>query len=138
MSMTGRYLRIRGTHLNVDTLDGTEEETTIQFPPQGGNTGSEIWLLVSVHFVRTGGSATTFTFRLGQSAGWTNDDINERVTYATQTIATDPTINDVFASPVPCLTDSNGRLYFRPGYNTGTDDNDSEYEFWFQRAKGSG
>lgn len=135
MSMTGRYLRIRGTHLNVT---GSAEETTIQFPPQGGNTGSEIWLLVSIHFVRTGGSATTFTFRLGQSAGWTSDDINERVTYATQTIATDPTINDVFASPVPCLTDSTGRLYFRPGYSGSETDNDSEYEFWFQRAKGSG
>ena len=133
MSMTGRYLRISGTHLNV----GTSEETSIQFPPQGGNTGPEIWLLVSIHFVRTGGTAANFTFRLGQAVGWTNDDINERVTYATQAISADPTINDVFASPVPCLTDANGRLYFRPGYDADVD-NDSTFEFWFQRAKGSG
>ena len=133
MSAVGRYLRITGTHTNV----GTSEETTLQFPAQGGGFKSEIWLLVSVHYVVTGGSGTTFTLSLGQAASYSSGDINERTAYAAQTISSDPDINDVYAQPIPCLTDSNGRLYLKPGFNSGSD-NDGNYELWFRKGKGSG
>ena len=133
MSSEGKYLRLTGTLTNV----GSSEETTLQFPAQGGDFKSEIWLLVSTHFVVTGGSAATFALRIGQSSGWTNGDVNERAENAAQTFSSEPAINDVYAEPIPCLTDSNGRLYFRPGFNTGSD-NDANYEFWFRKAKGSG
>ena len=133
MSADGRYLRFTGTHTNV----GTSEETTLQFPAQGGGFKSEIWLLVSVHYVVTGGSAASFTLTLGQAASYSSGDINERAAYASQTISSDPDINDVYGQKIPCLTDSNGRLYFQPGFNTGSD-NVANYEFWFRKAKGAG
>ena len=140
MTAEGRYLRLTGTHTNV----GTSEETTLQFPAQGGDFKTEIWLLVSVHYVRTGGTAASFELSLGQAASYTKTigtsqtgDINERVAYASQTISSEADINDVFAEPIPCLSDSNGRLYLQPGFNTGAD-NDAKYEFWFKKARGSG
>ena len=109
----------------------------MQFPAQGGGFKSEIWLLVSVHYVVTGGSAASFILTLGQVASYSAGDINERILYASQTISSDPDINDVFAQPIPCLSDSNGRLYLKPGFNTGAD-NDGNYELWFRKAKGAG
>ena len=140
MSAVGRYLRITGTHTNV----GASEETTLQFPSQGGDFKQEIWLLVSLHYVVTGGSAASFELSLGQASGYTKTvgssttgDINERLSYSSQTISSDADINAVFAEAIPCLTDSNGRLYLKPGFNTASD-NDGNYELWFRRAKGSG
>jgi len=129
----GAYLRISGTLTNV----GTSQETTVQLPALGGNTTRQLWLIVGIHFVRTGGSASNFQFRVGELAGWTNGDISERIAYASQAISSDPDINDVFTQPIPTITDGNGRIYFRPGFDSGVD-NDGKYEFWFKRAKGSG
>ena len=119
------YFRVNGTQTNV----GTSEETTLQLPSDK----AEVWLLASFHFVRTGGSASNYTARIGQSASWTNGDINERVTYASSVVAT--ATNDVYAVPVPMKCDTNGRVYFRPGFDSGSD-NDANYEFWFKKARG--
>mgnify|MGYP003118055713 CR=1 FL=1 len=122
------YFRASGTHTNV----GTSEETTIQLPVMPG--GSYIVLLVAFHYVRTGGSASNYQPRLGQVASFSNGDINERLAYSATAVA-DPT-NDIFAQPIPCLTDSNGRLYLRPGFD-GSSDNDGNYELWFKTVRGS-
>ena len=56
------YYRIAGTHTNV----GTSEETTLQLPQSGGNARSEVWLLVSFHYVRSGGTAGFYAPSVGQ------------------------------------------------------------------------
>lgn len=123
------YYRIAGTHTNV----GTSEETTLQLPQSGGNARSEVWLLVSFHYVRSGGTAGFYAPSVGQAASFTG--INTRLSYSSTAVGT--TINDVFSTPIPCLTDTNGRLYFSPGFVGVSTDNDGDYEFWFQKARGS-
>lgn len=131
------YLRISGSHLNVNGLDQTApEETTLQFPDTGsGSTSSEIWLLRSFHYDQTGGSGTTYAPRLGQTSGFTNGDINTRLAYSATAVAT--ATSEVFDPGIPCRTDASGRLYFQPGFDVNTD-NDGNYEFYFQKAMGGG
>ena len=124
------YRRIAALHTNV----GTCEETTLQLPQSGGENRKEVWLLVSFHYVRTGGSASNYQPRIGQSASFSAGGVEERVAYSSTAVGT--ATNDVYATPIPCLTDTNGRLYFRPGFDSGSD-NDGAYEFWFQKARGS-
>lgn len=121
--------RIAGTHTDA----GTSEETTLQLPVTDAPT---VWLLVSFHYVVTDGSGSTYTPRVGQSATWTNGDINERLAYSATTVSTTPSINDVFSRAIPCRVAADGKLYFRPGFASGSD-NDANYEFWFQKARGS-
>lgn len=131
MATTDRVLfRAAGSHLNV----GTSEETTLQLPAPGGGAG--IWLFRSFHYVRSGGSNTYYQPRLGQAASFTNGDINERAAYTSTAVGT--AINDVFSTEIPVKTDSDGRLYFRPGFHNGTDsnDNDGDYEFFFEYVRG--
>ena len=128
MAISDRILfRAAGSHLNV----GTSEETTLQLPAPGGGAG--IWLFRSFHYVRSGGSAANYQPRLGQAASFTNGDINERAAYTSTAVAT--AINDVFSTEIPVKTDSNGRLYFRPGFDSGSD-NDGDYEFFFEYVRG--
>ena len=121
------FYRASGTHTAV----GSSEETTLQLPAPGG--GAAIFMLRSFHYVRSDGSASTYTPRLGQAASFTNGDINERMAYSSTAVGT--ATNDVFSSDIPVKTDSNGRLYFRPGFNSGSD-NDGDYEFFFEYVRG--
>ena len=129
MSVSDRVLfRATGSHLNV----GSSEETTLQLPAPGGGAG--IWLLRSFHYVCASSiGAANYTPRLGQEASFTDGDINERMVYSATVIAT--AINDVFSTEIPLKTDSSGRLYFRPGFNTGTN-NAGDYEFFFEYVRG--
>ena len=124
------YVRVAGTHSSATT----NEETTLQLPQRITGQGGAIWILRSFHYVRSGGSASNYRPRLGQAASWTNDDINERMTYASTAVGTP--ISDVFTATIPCKTDSNGRLYFRPGFDGGSD-NAGSYEFFFEQARGA-
>lgn len=117
------YQRVTGTHTNV----GTSEETVLTLSDK-----SEPWLLVSFHYVRTGGSASNYQPRLGQAASFQNGDVNERMVFTSTAVGTP--INDVFSVPIPCWTDSSGKLYFRPGFDSGTD-NDGGYELVFFRGR---
>ena len=117
------YQRLTGTHTNV----GANEETDLVLSDK-----SEPWLLVSFHYVRSGGSAATYQPRLGQAASFTDGDINERMLFSSTAVGT--ATNDVFSVPIPCWTDTSGKLYFRPGFNTGSD-NDGNYEFVFFRGR---
>tara|TARA_R110000824_G_scaffold10774_1_gene47190 strand:- start:579 stop:965 length:387 start_codon:yes stop_codon:yes gene_type:complete len=121
------FLRITGTHTDA----GTSEETDLQLPVTDSAT---MWLLVSFHYVRSDGSASNYTPRIGQTAAWTSGDINERLAYSSTAVGT--AINDVFATSIPCSVAADGKLYFRPGFDSGSD-NDGNYEFWFQKARGS-
>lgn len=127
MAQTDRVLyRAAGTH----TLVGTSEETTLQLPSPGGGAG--VWLLTSFHYVRSSGNAANYVPRLGQAASFTDGDINERMAYSSTPVGT--AINDVFSTQIPCKTDSNGRLYFRPGFDDV--DNTGAYEFFFEYVRG--
>ena len=129
MAINRSLYRVAGTHLNVNT----NEQTTLQLPQKNAGQG-DLWLLTSFHYVYTaGGTAASYIARLGQASGWTNGDINERMTYASALVAV--ATSDVYAAPIPCKTDANGRLYFRPGFNAGAD-NDGEYEFYFEFVRG--
>ena len=118
------YLRITGTHSAVST----SEETTLQFP----TVGARVWLLVGFHYKVTAGGGT-YSPELHQAAGASADGIHERLNYASTAVGT--AINDVFAVPIPCMTDSNGRLYFKPEFDTGTPS--GSYEFWFKKGRGA-
>lgn len=121
------YLRIAGSHTGV----GTSEETTLQLPLRTTGALAGAWVLVSFHYVRTDGAGANYQPRLGQSATFTNTDINERMAYSSTAVGT--AINDIFAVPIPMFPDTLGRLYFRPGFDAGSD-NDGEYEFIFIRG----
>jgi hypothetical protein len=123
------YIRVSGTHTGATT----NTETTLQLPQRSTGQGGDIWILRSFHYVRSGGAAANYRPRLGQAAGWTDDDINERMTYASTAVGTP--ISDVFTASIPCKSDSNGRLYFRPGFDGGSD-NAGAYEFYFEHARG--
>ena len=123
---TQTLFRVAGTHENV----GTSEETTLQLP----TAAASVWQLVSFHYVVTGGTAASYTPRLAQVAAWTDDDINERMTFGLEAVA-NPT-SYIFTQPIPVKTDSTGKVYFRPGFDVGAD-NDGAYEFWFVKARGA-
>jgi hypothetical protein len=117
-------IRITGTHTNV----GTSEETTLQL-----GDSSETWLLQAFHYVRSGGSASNYQPRIGQAASFSAGDINERVAYASTAVGT--AINDIYTTPIPIRSDSNGKVYLRPGFDSGSD-NDGDYELYFQLVRG--
>ena len=120
------YLRITGTHTNV----GTSEVTTLQFP----TAGARVWLLTAFHYKRSCGTASDYAPSLHQNSAATAGGINERMAYGSTAVGT--AINDVFAVPVPCMTDSDGRLYLAPEFDAGSD-NDGAYELWFKKGRGA-
>tara|TARA_R100000808_G_scaffold672_1_gene3329 strand:- start:680 stop:1066 length:387 start_codon:yes stop_codon:yes gene_type:complete len=124
--MDSRYYRVR---LSV-TNTGTSDNQTVQLPTTA-ESANKVWLLSSFTFVRSGGSGSTWAPRLMQTSSAANDSIDQRMVYS----AGSAVINDVFAQPMPCLADADGRLYFKAGFNSGSD-NDYDAELWFIRAKG--
>ena len=117
-------VRVTGTHTNV----GTSEETTIQLDDSAAT-----WLLHAFHYVRSGGSASNYQPRIGQAASFSSGDINERIAYASTAVGT--AINDVYTAPIPIRSDANGRVYLKPGFDAGSD-NDGDYELYFQLVRG--
>ena len=111
---------------------GTTTEYELQLPIILSGAQS-YWYLVSFHLVRTAGTASNWAPALGQAAGWTGADINERLSYSAAAHATP--INDVFAQPIPCRTDSAGKVHVRIGWVGGSSDNEANFEFFFQRAR---
>jgi hypothetical protein len=113
---------VRGTHTDV----GPAEETTIQLPQT-----TRSWLLVGLTYHRTGGTATAVEPRLGQAAGFTTDGPDDRVALGPQAVATG--INAVFCKPIPLRADTDFRVYLRPGFDAGAD-NDGIYQLWLQQG----
>ena len=71
----------------------------------------------------------------------TNVGTSEETTLQTGASTAEPwllvgtAINDVYATPIPMRSDSDGKLYFKPGFDSGSD-NDGDYEFWLQMVRG--
>ena len=122
MAKNRKYVKVEGTLTNV----GTSEEVALQLPYLEGSPGGAIFLLRSFYFIRTGGTAT-FGPRLGEVAGFADDGVDERMGVP----VAGNNLKDVYAAEVPVKTDSTGKLYFRPGFTSGSD-NDADYAFFFE------
>ena len=118
--------RVTGTLENV----GTSDQQTITLTDK-----VEAWFLLAVRFVRAGGTAATYQLRVRTNSGGANGDINEIYTGAAAVVVATAT-NDVADQPIPFDTDSTGKVYFKTGFNAGTD-NDYSYVLWFEKAVGS-
>tara|TARA_R110000765_G_scaffold349111_1_gene439238 strand:+ start:705 stop:1082 length:378 start_codon:yes stop_codon:yes gene_type:complete len=123
MATRRKYIKLDGTLTNVDNT----EEVALQLPVRTIGSGGEIYLLRSFYFIKTGGSAATHAPRLGESAAFSDGDVDERMGVP----ASGNNIQDVYAAEVPVKTDGTGKLYFRPGFNTAAD-NDADYAFFFE------
>ena len=126
------YLRFTGTHTAAEGTGGTETITTLQFP----TAGARVWLLTSFHYKPGGsGGAANYAPSLHQASTAATDSINERMNVDSAVVAI---IQDIiFAAPIPCMTDTSGRLYFKPGFDTSSDNNDGVFEFWFKKGRGA-
>lgn len=118
--------RVRGSV----TAQDSSSEVTVQLP-----TYATMWWLVTVRFFRTSGTASTYQFRLGETSGFTAGSIDERLAVKSRAVA--KPIDDVLlGSPgvgVPLQVDASSRIYFRPGWNAGTD-NAADWDLWFVQA----
>tara|TARA_Y100001938_G_scaffold150536_1_gene241940 strand:- start:140 stop:529 length:390 start_codon:yes stop_codon:yes gene_type:complete len=125
-----QYVSVEG----AVTGAGSNTEVTLQLPTTPGGVGGEIFLIRRLHLARTSGSATQWQPRFGDAAGFSGDGIDELVKYDQVDVGAS---NDVFAQDIPFKTDSNGRLYFRPGFVGVSTDNAMSYKFYFEAVKGS-
>ena len=107
---------------------GTSEEVTLQMPQKEASR-SESWQLIAFAFVQTGGSAA-YAPTLGEAASYTGGGVQDRMTIASTTSGTK--IDSRFDPPIPLITDSNGRLYFRPTFASGSQS--ADYVCWFRKA----
>lgn len=105
---------------------GPATELPVQMPD-----GVRAWEVTAFAFVRTSGTASSFRPRLGEVASFVADGIDERITYDAQPVATP--IRDVYCAPIPVRADSLFRLYLRPGFDAGTD-NDGTAEVWLRQS----
>jgi hypothetical protein len=104
----------------------SSEEVVVQLPET-----SRSWLLVAISLHRTGGSATTFAPRIGQAAGFAADGPDDRAGFAAQAVGTP--IQAVFCKPIPLRADSSFRVYVRPGFDAGAD-NDATLQVWIRES----
>ena len=117
-------LRVEVAYTNV----GTSQETEIQFPSA---IAKNYWYLESFHIVRSGGTASNWAPRLGNSSGFSANSINELVGYDSGAVGTP--IHDVWQGPgLPSWLGTNQKLYFAPAFDAGSD-NDGSVEFIFSR-----
>lgn len=105
---------------------GPSTELVVQLPAT-----TRAWEVAGLALVRTSGSATTWAPSLGEAAGYSAGSLDERVAYDAAAVSTP--INDVFCAAVPVRSDSNGRVYFRPGFDSGSN-NAGTAELWFRQA----
>lgn len=105
---------------------GPATELVIQMP-----TGIYHWQMVSFSLVFDSGSAANMQPRIGEAAGFAAGSVDERIAYDAQAVGTP--IRDVFCASVPVRTDAAGRLYLRPGFDAGSD-NEATAELWLQQA----
>ena len=96
---------------------------------------AEAWFLLAVRFKQSAGTATDYQLRIRTTAGGASGDINEIYTGASPAVTT--ATNDVADQPVPFDTDSNGRVYFKSGFNGNSDNNNYDFVLWFEKAVGS-
>ena len=121
-SKTGRlFFSFKVTYTDV----AAAQESTIQFP-QGIK--KRVWFLMSQHFNRTGGSAANYQFSIGDVTGFTTATGNELLLADSEAVGT--VVHDIHESPIPMWSDSDFKLFFKPGFDAGVD-NDGTVELIF-------
>lgn len=86
------------------------------------------WRLLSAQLHKTAGSSSTWAPRVGQVSGFTDDGPEDRLSLDPQS-ASEP-FRLVFCQPIPMKADADGRLYLKPGFDAGAD-NDADIQLWF-------
>ena len=119
------YIReLRGTTPTpISTPGETIEINTLSYDVP---TGIEI---VRVMVKQTAGSATNFTFSIGNKSGYTSGTIDEK--YLSGSVASSGILDEADVSAF-CVTSSNGRLYFTFSPDSGSD-NIYEYSIVYRR-----
>lgn len=96
---------------------------------------SKRWFVVAIRFYPTSGAALTYSFSLGETAGYSSNSIDERIRIKTRDFS--KPLDEVMAGTpsvgVPLEVDNFGNLYFRAGWDAGSD-NEAEYDIWFVQA----
>lgn len=118
--------RVQGSVTGQDS----SAEVTITLPNY-----AKYWWIVGVRFYRTSGSATTMQFSLGEVQNYVSGSIRERILVKQRNVS-NPVDNLLLGNPglgLPLETDSNNQLYFRAGWDAGTDNN-ADYDLWFVQA----
>lgn len=105
---------------------GPATELVIQMPD-----ADQHWQITSFSFVFGSGAAANMQPRIGEAAGFSAGGVDERIAYDAQAVGT--AIRDVFCSAIPVRTDGAGRLYLRPGFDAGSN-NEATAELWLQQA----
>lgn len=79
---------------------------------------------------RSSGTGANWQPRLANVAAFTNDDFSEKITEDSAAVTT--RINKTYANGgVPVRTDSEGKVYFKPCFDAGSD-NAYQYEFEYE------
>ncbi len=118
--------RVRGSV----SAQSSASEVAISLPDY-----SNRWFVVAMRFYPTSGTATTFSFSLGETAGYSSNSIDERIRIKTRDVSKplDEVLTGTPSTGVPLEVDNFGNLYFRAGWNAGGD-NEAEYDLWFVQA----
>lgn len=114
---------VNGTHGAI----GSGGVITLQLPET-----ERTWLLAAFSYNRLAGSGNKITPRVGQVSGFADGGPDERVALAQQNA--NVKVNAVFQYPVPFWVDADYRAYFRPNFNSGSD-NTGRYQFWFIQGR---
>ena len=121
-SKTGRlFFSFKVTY----TAISASQESVIQFPP---GINKRVWFLMSQHFNRTDGTAANYQFSIGDVTGFTTGTGNELLLSSSEPVGT--VTHDTHESPIPMWSDSDFKLFFKPGFDAGSD-NDGTVELIF-------
>ncbi len=104
----------------TNTAVGTTESTDLVCA------GKNQWYhVLLIQYTRSAGDGATYQLRLGESDGWTNDDlVYERLTLSSTTNTT-PTLH----APTNCYikSDANSKIYFKPCFASGVNNTGSGF-----------
>lgn len=78
-------------------------------------TSAQLWRVHQIYFKRSAGTGTTYTARLCEDASAADSD----VIWGATAVAT--ALSEQLDPPVIMQSDSNGRLYFKAGWDAGSD-----------------
>ena len=112
------------------TSAGTADQQTVTLGDK-----REAWFLLAIRFKLSAGSGANYQLRVRTNSGGVNGDIDEIYTGAAA-VAVATATNDVADQPIPFDTDTDGKVYFKTGFNAGADNN-YDFVLWFEKAVGS-
>ena len=100
---------------------GTTHSVAITLPilTKTGVARRETFVIKAFRFKRTAGTAANYTLHISEASAGALSDIDAVVQYAADVVANP--VNEAFLPEIPVRTDSNGRIYLKPGFDAGAD-----------------